>query len=168
MRFRAVALAFALCAVALTPAGAAQRPPLVETQAPGISLPLIANGSGRFVLARQRGHGVYINFFASWCKPCDQEARTIEAVTSASGSRDIRILGIALLDTPSAAQKFVRSHALRYPIAFDESGAVGAAYRLTKLPLHVFIGPDGVVKQYVEGGPIPKAELQAGLASIAR
>src|ERR1700674_4843680 len=47
------------------------------TAAPVFTLPLIANGNGAFDLRQSRGHGVYINFFASWCTPCKREAQTI-------------------------------------------------------------------------------------------
>lgn len=164
---RAVSLFALVCLAALAPAGAASKPPLAGTQAPAIALPIIVNGSGSFVLAQQRGHGVYLNFFSSWCKPCAQEVTTIEAVTRELPSDGPRVVGIAVLDSQASAQAFVRSHGVRYPIVFDRSGDVGAAYRLTKLPLHVFIGPDGVIKQYVEGGPISSVELRAGLSQIA-
>ena len=160
--------ALLLCVLTLSPAIAAQKPPLVEEPAPPVSLPIIANGSGSFTLAQQRGHGVYLNFFASWCKPCAQEAQTIEAVAGPYEASGVRVVGIAVLDTQSAAIAFVRSHGLKYPIAFDKNGAAGAAYRLDALPLHVFVGPDGIVKQYVQGGPIPAAELRTGLTQISR
>lgn len=150
------------------PAVASTRPPLVESAAPAFTLPLIANGSGSFSLAKQRGHGVYINFFASWCAPCVQEAATIGAITPEFSSRGVRIVGIAVLDNPSGAMGFVHRYGLKYPIAYDKSGSVGAEYRLTQLPLHVFVDSNGVVRQYVAGGPIPAAELRAGLSSIAR
>jgi cytochrome c biogenesis protein CcmG/thiol:disulfide interchange protein DsbE len=173
MRFRSAGLARAvsmfalLCLAALAPAGAASKPALTGTQAPAITLPIIANGSGSFVLAQQRGHGVYLNFFSAWCKPCAQEVTTIEEVTRGLPGGGPRVVGVAVLDSQASAQAFIRTHAVSYPIVFDASGDVGAAYRLTKLPLHVFIGPDGVIKQYVEGGPISASELRAGLALIA-
>ena len=67
---RIVFLLALACLATFAPAGAASKPPLAGTRAPAIALPIIANGSGSFVLAQQRGHGVYLNFFSSWCKPC--------------------------------------------------------------------------------------------------
>ena len=160
----AVAAAFALAG---SPAGATQKPPLVGLRAPQIVVPLIANGSGTFNLAQQHGSAVYINFFASWCKPCDAEAKTIEAVAAPYAQRGVQVIGIAVLDHPDEAAAFARDHGLTYPIAFDKSGNAGEAYRVEQLPLHVFIAADGRVKQYVPGGPIPAAELRAGLSQIA-
>jgi peroxiredoxin len=164
----AMLIALVIVALALSPAAADQQPSLRNSPAPPISLPIIANGSGTFILKQQRGHGVYINFFASWCQPCQEEAGTIEKVTAEFAGRDVRVIGIAILDDPSRTKQFVRGHGLRYPIAFDQSGDVGAAYRVNELPLHVFVGADGVIKQYVEGGPIPAAELRTGLAEISK
>jgi peroxiredoxin len=156
------------CASGTAAASEAQKPPLVEQPAPAFTLPLIANGQGSFSLAQQRGHGVYINFFASWCKPCGQEVQTIQAAAPTFERRGVRMLGIIVLDSRTAALSFVRDHHLTYPIALDASGDTGAAYRVQQLPLHVFIGPDGIVDQYVPGGPIPAQELRTGLTQIAR
>ena len=162
-----VVLLAAISCLAITPADATQKPSLVGEPAPPIALPIIANGSGSFDLARQRGHGVYVNFFASWCDPCNHEAAAIERAARASAP-GIVVVGIGVLDSKSDALTFVHEHALTYPIALDDGGKVGASYRLDRLPLHVFIGPDGVIRQYVAGGPITAAELQAGLRAIAR
>jgi len=160
--------AFALCASGMSPAGAAQKLPLAGMPAPAISVPIIANGSGIFVLKQHLGHPVYINFFASWCEPCKEEVQTIQTVTAEPALRNVVVIGIAELDEPSAAKRFAQTHGLRYPIALDQAGYIGAAYRLNELPLHVFIGADGIVKQYVEGGPIPAAELRTGLTEISK
>jgi peroxiredoxin len=165
---RLAALVALIFVLALSPAAADQPSSLRNAAAPPITLPIIANGSGTFVLKQHLGQGVYINFFSSWCQPCQQEVKTIQAVTAEFAGRDIQVIGIAVLDDPNNTKQFVHNHALRYPIAFDKSGSVGAEYRLDELPLHVFIGADGVIKQYVEGGPIPAAELRTGLAEIAR
>ena len=146
---------------------AVQKPPMAGEPAPAIVLPIIANGSGSFDLKRQRGRGVYVSFFASWCDPCKEEAKDIESAARASAP-DIVVVGIAELDMKSDALDFVRAHALTYPIAMDETGDVGAAYRLVQLPLHVFVGPDGIIRQYVVGGPLSLEEIKAGLRSIAR
>ena len=150
------------------PAAADQQLSLRNAPAPPIALPIIANGTGTFSLRLQRGHGVYINFFASWCQPCEDEARTLQQITSEFAGRDVVVIGIAELDDAKTAKRFASGHGLRYPIAIDLLGDVGADYRVTKLPLHVFIGADGIIKQYVEGGPIPAAELRAGLSEISR
>ena len=150
----------------LTPASAEQKPPMVGEPAPAFALPEIANAQGSFDLKRERGHGVYINFFASWCEPCKHEVGDIEKAARSNAARII-VVGVDVLDSKSEALAFVRAHGLTYPIAFDEAGKVGAAYRLVELPVHVFVGPDGVVRQYVAGGPISTAELQAGLRAIA-
>jgi peroxiredoxin len=163
-----LALLALIIAQVVSPAAADQPSSLRNAPAPPIALPIIANGSGTFVLKQHLGHGVYINFFSSWCQPCQEEVRTIQTVTAEFAGRDIQVIGIAVLDDQNNTKQFVHNHALRYPIAFDKSGSVGAEYRLNELPLHVFIGADGVIKQYVEGGPIPAAELRAGLSEISK
>ena len=165
---KALALLGAVAAMALVPpTGVTQPPPLRDKPAPPISLPIIANGSGTFVLAHQRGHGVYLNFFASWCEPCQEEAKTLEKVTAGFAGKDVRVIGIAELDEAASVMSFARTHGVRYPIALDKNGYVGAAYRMNELPLHVFIGSNGIIREYVEGGPIPESELRTGLTEIS-
>lgn len=163
---RVFACLIALCVLGLGQAAAKEKPPLVGEPAPAFELPEIANVAGAFDLKHERGHGVYINFFASWCEPCKHEVGNIEQAAR-SNKFGIVIVGIAVLDSKIQALAFVKAHSLTYPIAFDEAGKVGAAYRLVRLPLHVFVGPDGVIRQYVVGGPISAAELRAGLSAIA-
>jgi len=159
----------ALSAVALLLLAAGDEPASLRNRpAPSISLPVIANGSGTFVLGKERGHGVYINFFSSWCQPCKDEARTLQEVTAESAWRNVRVIGIAVLDQRDDAVRFADAHGWRYPILLDKSGDASAAYRLTELPLHVFIGADGIIRQYVKGGPIPASELRTGLAEISK
>jgi cytochrome c biogenesis protein CcmG, thiol:disulfide interchange protein DsbE len=156
-----------MIALARPAGGGAQQALGAGSAAPDFSLPIVANGTGSFDLRQQRGHGVYVNFFASWCGPCKQEVGELEKAARAH-EPEITTLGIAVLDSREDALAFVRDHALTYPIVLDETGKVGAAYRLNQLPLHVFIGPDGRIKQSVAGGPISAAELQAGFRAIAR
>ncbi len=117
--------------------------------APAFSLRSL-RGPDQISLAEFRGKTVMINFFASWCKPCELEAADLERTWRDYENRgDVVFLGVALQDEYSAAKGFLDKHALTYPAVFDASSSTMQTYRVTGIPTTVVIGPDGrVVSRY--------------------
>src|SRR4029450_3503110 len=72
------------------------------------------DGSGPVSLADLRGEAVVINFWASWCAPCKDEAPTLEAAWQKWRNQDVVVLGIDLQDLTSDAQRLVDRHAVSY------------------------------------------------------
>lgn len=95
-----------------------------------------------------RGHPVVLNLWASWCVPCRQEARTLEAAYEKYRGRGVVFVGVDLQsDTWGESRAFLKRYGITYPQGRDESGAVGRAYRVTGVPTTYFIGPDGVIRK---------------------
>jgi cytochrome c biogenesis protein CcmG/thiol:disulfide interchange protein DsbE len=93
-----------------------------------------------------------VNFFASWCAPCRQEAADLELAWNAYRDRQVRFYGIAYKDAESKAQAFLDEFGVSYPSAVDPGNRTARAYGLTGVPetfvvdrqgllLHHFIGP---------------------------
>lgn len=114
-------------------------------------------------LASLRGHPVYLNFFATWCPPCNEEAPDINAVQKRYASRGLRVVGIDELENAKKAAQFVRKYGLVYPAVVDD-GTLQSQYQVNGLPVHVFIDRSGVVRKMVVG-EMSSAEL---LASVRR
>jgi thiol-disulfide isomerase/thioredoxin len=74
-----------------------------------------------FDLASWRGHVVVVNFWGSWCGPCESETQTLEQVYTDDRSRGVEFLGVDVRDDRASAQSFVRKHAVTYPSLFDQS-----------------------------------------------
>ena len=85
-----------------------------------------------------------LNFFASWCPPCKQEAPDLESVWRRYRSDGLVVLGVDSGDTRGAARDFLSAHGVTYPIVFDpgEKLALGA-YALPGLPVTYVINPAG-------------------------
>jgi cytochrome c biogenesis protein CcmG/thiol:disulfide interchange protein DsbE len=99
-----------------------------------------------------RGKPVYLNFFASWCGPCNDEAPSIARLRAKYAKRGLTIVGIDELDAPDAAAAFQKKYANPYTlVGVDESGALGKTYGTVGLPLHVFINRRGVVTSWNPG-----------------
>ncbi len=152
-----------------TNANATQAPQVavVGQLAPAWSEPLVSGGT--FDSASLRGKPVYLNFFATWCPPCNDEAPGIEALYKKYGPEGIAIVGVDELESAAKAGQFVNEHRLTYPAVVD-SGTLRDAYNINGLPVHVFIARNGIVKRIVVGEMAQSeidAELRLLLASPA-
>ena len=157
--FRDLALALAL-AFALLPA-AASALPLAGQTAPDFTLP--APHGKPVTLATLRGHAVYVNFFASWCGPCNEEAPSIGTLRKKYAKQGVTILGVDELEPAKAGADFQSKYHTPFGlVAIDESGTVGRTYGTIYMPLHVFINRSGVVTTYHQGEMSP-AEIDAAI-----
>jgi cytochrome c biogenesis protein CcmG, thiol:disulfide interchange protein DsbE len=95
--------------------------------APSSPLPRL-EGSGDGSLAEYKGRWVLVNFWASWCGPCKQEAPTLEKFQRQQGSPRFTVLGIDSRDLSSDGRAFVRRYGLSYPQLRDGDGAADQEY----------------------------------------
>ena len=110
------------------------------------------------------GKPVYVNFFASWCPPCNDEASDIEALSKRYASRGLQVVGVDVMENADKAALFGREHHLTYPLVVDD-GTLRNAYQLDGLPVHVFIDPDGTVHA-IRIGELTKAEMVRNIRAI--
>lgn len=128
------------------PAGApgALSPSGSRALAPPFTLPSL-RAQEQIALADFRGHVVVLNFFASWCGPCELEAADLEQTWESVRGRGVVFLGVAIQDRYQDAQAFLTKHGITYPAVFDADGQVVRAYRITGIPTTVLIDVDGRV-----------------------
>jgi thiol-disulfide isomerase/thioredoxin len=122
--------------------------------APEFSVPLddgstyqLADLDGRPIrLADLRGKAVWINFWASWCPPCQQETPIIRDLAERYRDAGLVVVGIAVQETsPADIRAYAQRYDLGYTIGFDASGDIFRRYRVFGLPTQFFIRPDGVI-----------------------
>jgi thiol-disulfide isomerase/thioredoxin len=123
--------------------------------------------SGKAVrLADLRGRLVLLNFWATWCPPCQGETPVLRDLDQAYRSRGLSIIGIAVQETtPSDVAAYAAKYDLRYTIAFDGGADVFHAYKVYALPTQVLIAPDGRVIEVVNG-PLTDAGAPALLGPL--
>jgi peroxiredoxin len=103
-------------------------------------------------LADFRGRPVWINFWASWCPPCQEETPVLRDVFAAHEAEGLAIIGISVQETtPDDVRAYVQRYSLGYTIGFDATSAIFHTYRAFVLPTQVFIDRDGVIRQIVLG-----------------
>lgn len=100
-----------------------------------------------------RGKVVVINFWASWCKPCEQEAAELQQVWSEyAGRGDVVFLGVDYVDTEPEARIYLQKFGIDFPNGPDMGTKISQLFRTTGVPETYFIDQDGVL-QYVKVGP---------------
>jgi peroxiredoxin len=130
--------------------------------APGWSEPSIPGPT--LSLAALRGKAVYLNFFATWCPPCAQEAPAIDALARSLSSAGLRVVGVDVLENARKAALFRTEHHLSYPVVVD-TGTLRSQYEINGLPVHVFIDRSGVVRKIVVG-ELSGAAMRANVETI--
>jgi len=146
-------------------------------QAPGFTLPVISGqtrywpaglrraiADGQVSLAELRGHPVVVNFWASWCGPCRDEAPALAAAARRYSGRVV-FVGIDHEDLTSDARRFLHRYGGPYVSVRDGDDDVYTAYGLTGTPETYFLDARGQAIAH-SAGPVDRATLALGIRSI--
>lgn len=132
----------------------------VGEKVPDFSLTTFDNQ--QFHLSDLKGKVVLVNFWASWCKPCEQEAADLEAAWRYYQSRgDVVFLGVDYVDTETEAKAYLKKFDITYPNGPDLATRISQAYRITGVPETFIIGKDGTLKYYKYAPFTSLAEIQS-------
>jgi cytochrome c biogenesis protein CcmG/thiol:disulfide interchange protein DsbE len=128
------------------------------------SLPVLSGGhAGRATLAAFRGKVVVLNFWASWCEPCQVEAPLLEHAQSSLERHDATVLGVTYLDASPDSLSFVHHYRLTYPNLRDNTGTFAHSYGTDQLPESFVIDRQGHIVA-ISRGEIDQAFLNRAVA----
>jgi len=139
--------------------------PLLGHEAPALQGTTLTGQ--RFDLAALRGRFVVVNFFASWCAPCQEEEPGL--VTFADhhrGPQDAALVGVVFDDTASDARSFMAGDGADWPALSDPGGASAVDYGVRAPPETFIVSPEGVVVAHLDG-PVTAAQLDYWIAQAA-
>lgn len=158
-----LAVVAAITAIGSTSGGPAQAP--AHPQAPAFTLPALGSSGGHISLAGFAGKPLIINFFASWCEPCQKETPLLARFyRAAHGS--VTLIGVDANDKASAALKFIHAAGVSYRIAFDPYPMhTTISYGVDALPQTFFLDAQHRIVKLVRGA-VTEQELRAGVAQI--
>jgi cytochrome c biogenesis protein CcmG/thiol:disulfide interchange protein DsbE len=106
----------------------------------------------KLTLEDLRGKAVFLNFWASWCVPCRDEARELEAAWQKVKDKNMVFLGVAVQDTDKDALEFLKEFNVTYPNGKDETAKIAVDYGTWGIPESFFIDPQGRITYKHVGG----------------
>ncbi|MGD9735725.1 MAG: TlpA family protein disulfide reductase [Solirubrobacterales bacterium] len=116
-------------------------------------------GGGEESLADYRGRWVMVNFWASWCVPCREEAKALNQLQEERGGRKFTVLGVDTEDLSPDAKAFVKRYGMRYPQLRDGQGDLGDDFGTTGVPESYLFDPQGILRE-AQAGPVTEEILR--------
>jgi cytochrome c biogenesis protein CcmG, thiol:disulfide interchange protein DsbE len=118
-------------------------------------------------LSQYRGKPVVLNFWATWCAPCQDEMPLIQRASDIDKGQGLVVLAVNYQQTSTSSMKaFLRKVDIKFPAVYDPAGQIAAAYRVNVgLPVTVFIDRSGKVN-FIQLGQMSNAILQEHLQPI--
>ncbi len=139
--------------------------PLVGKAAPPFILPPLSGDDEPVSLTSYRRRPVVLNFWASWCVPCQAEHPIL--VEAARANPDVAFLGIVYQDEPAQARAFLEALGTAYPSLLDPESKVAIDYGIAGVPETYFIDASGrIIAKHVS--PLSEQALAEGLALLRK
>lgn len=120
-----------------------------ENHAPDFSL-LSLDGE-EYVLSDREGKGVLVNFWATYCPPCEKEMPAIEKVYKEYKNKGVEIVAINVGEPRLIVNRFVKDRNLSFPILLDSDAEISKDYEVQTLPTTVLIDEKGRVVETIKG-----------------
>lgn len=141
---------------------------LVGQAAPNFALSVLSGTSASSLsLAAYKGQPVMLNFWASTCGPCQDEAPFLQSQWQQAHAHDVVFLGVDYEDTKIGGLGFVQQYGITYPNVVDASGMTAINYGVTGTPETFFINRKGVIVAW-EAGPLNEQSFQHDLQLATR
>ena len=98
-----------------------------------------------------KGKGVMLNFWATYCKPCEKEMPHMEKLYPEYKEKGIEILAVSLDATETVIHQFIDKYNLTFPIMHDNNSQVNDLYKIGPIPTTYFINSEGEIVEKIEG-----------------
>lgn len=116
-------------------------------------------------LSNFKGQGVFLNFWATWCKPCENEMPSINKQYTRDKRKDVQVLSVNVGESSLAVNRFIEQYDLSFPIMIDTEELVQEAYRINPLPVTFLIDKEGFIID-IYTGELTESKIQELMGKI--
>ncbi len=130
---------------------------LVDKAAPDFALRLVANevdsqhAGTTLSLKDLQGSAVILDFWATWCGPCQAEAPIVNKIAQRWRDKGLVVVGVNTSDQDGRARPWALAHGITYPIVYDDGDTAAGAYGVTSLPTLIVVSRAGKIVAVREG-----------------
>ncbi|TQR20782.1 thiol-disulfide oxidoreductase ResA [Psychrobacillus vulpis] len=121
----------------------------VGDEAPNFAL-VDMNGE-KHQLSDYKGQGVFLNFWGTWCKPCEREFPLIDKQYQQYKDQGLQILAVNIGESNFVVQKFIDRKGLTFPVLIDNNKSVMETYNINPLPTTFLVNPEGKIEKIITG-----------------
>ena len=158
----AVCVAASLVAIALVASGSDQPAGAADPAAPAFSLPVLDHSGQQVSLSDYAGRPLIVNFFASWCEPCQKETPLLASFYRTEHGK-VAIVGLDENDVLGSAMSFTHKEGVSYPVGFDPAVIAASAYGVAGLPQTFFLNAKHRIVDRIFGA-VTLADINHGVA----
>lgn len=152
------------------PSGLLDKPPAerlrIGDTAPDFRLAQL--GGEPVQLSKLRGKTVLVNFWATWCGPCQDEMPILQRAYLQYKNQDVVFLAVNVRDSADAAKSYFKNNNLTMPVLVDSTGDVPGGYRVTGYPETYWIDKDGKIGQFHIGPITSDADLAVKMQEVLK
>ena len=118
-------------------------------------------------MADLRGKTVLLDFWTTWCPPCQADAPSIEKLNEKYGNKNLAVIGISVSEDREIVESYLKKHPHNYPVVLSSENQLPRPYQIGVFPTYLIISPDGTLMTAAKGdqgfGKLRKDLQKAGL-----
>ncbi|GGA21946.1 thiol-disulfide oxidoreductase ResA [Psychrobacillus lasiicapitis] len=112
---------------------------------------LIDMNGEKHQLSDYKGQGVFLNFWGTWCKPCEREFPLMDKHYQDYKDQGVQILAVNIGESDFAVQKYVDRKGLTFPVLIDDNKSVMETYNINPLPTTMLVNSEGKIEKIITG-----------------